>query len=46
MKSTVLAAMWVVAALTLFSGLIVAIRMTETLPKLRRPFRGELSVQG
>jgi len=39
-------AMWTVAALTLFSGVIVAIRMAETLPKLGKPFRGELSVQG
>jgi MFS family permease len=39
-------AMWIVAALTLFSGAIVAIRMAETLPKLRRPSRAELSAQG
>jgi MFS family permease len=39
-------AMWTVAALTLFSGVIVAIRMAETLPKLRRPLRAELSARG
>jgi MFS family permease len=39
-------AMWIVAALTLLSGAIVAIRMAETLPKLGKPLRGELSVQG
>jgi MFS family permease len=39
-------AMWIVAVLTLLSGVIVAIRVAETLPKLRRPLRGELSVQG
>ncbi len=39
-------AMWTVAALTLFSGVIVAIRMAETLPKLRRPLRVELSARG
>jgi len=38
-------AMWIVAALTLCSGVIVAIRMAETLPKLRKPLKGELSVQ-
>jgi len=38
-------AMWMVAALTLFSGVIVAIRMAETLPKFRRPLRAELSAQ-
>jgi MFS family permease len=39
-------AIWTVAALTLFSGVIVAIRMAETLPKLRRPLRAELSARG
>jgi MFS family permease len=39
-------AMWIVAALTLFSGAIVAVRMAETLPKLRRPSTVELSAQG
>jgi hypothetical protein len=39
-------AMWTVAALTLFSGVIVAIRMAETLPKLRRPLSAALSAQG
>lgn len=36
-------AMWIVAALTLFSGVVVAIRMAETLPKLRKPSRAQLS---
>ncbi len=31
------AAMWIVAALTLFSGAIAALRMTETLPSKRTP---------
>jgi len=39
-------AMWIVTALTLFSGVIVAIRMAETLPKLRRPLSAELSAPG
>jgi MFS family permease len=39
-------AMWTVAALTLFSGVIVVTRMAETLPKLRRPLRAELSARG
>jgi len=39
-------AMWIVAGLTLFSGVIVATRLAETLPKLRRPLRAELSAQG
>ena len=39
-------AMWIVAVLTLFSGVIVAIRMAETLPKLRRPVSAELSAPG
>ena len=39
-------AMWTVAGLTLFSGVIVAVRMAETLPKLRLPSRVELSAQG
>jgi MFS family permease len=39
-------AMWIVAGLTLLSGVIVAIRMAETLPKLRRPMSSELSAQG
>jgi hypothetical protein len=31
-------ALWITAALTFLSGLVVAIRMTETLP--REPLRG------
>jgi MFS family permease len=38
-------AIWIVAALTLFSGVIVAIRMSETLPKLRRPLNAEFPAQ-
>ena len=33
------AAMWVVAGLTFTSGLVSAIRMTETLPSQPRPYR-------
>jgi MFS family permease len=36
-------AMWTVAALTLFSGVVVAIRMTETLPKYGRRLRADVS---
>jgi MFS family permease len=36
-------AMWTVAALTLFSGLVVAIRMTETLPKYGSRLRADVS---
>ena len=39
-------AMWTIAGLTLFSGVIVAIRMAETLPKIRKPLRAELSTRG
>jgi MFS family permease len=39
-------AMWTVAALTSFSGVLVVTRMAETLPKLRRPLRAELSARG
>lgn len=39
-------AMWIVAGLTLFSGVIVAIRMAETLSKLRGLLRAEPSAQG
>jgi MFS family permease len=36
-------AMWIVAALTFFSGVIVAVRMTETLPKYGKPLRADVS---
>jgi hypothetical protein len=36
-------AMWTVAALTLFSGVVVAIRMTETIPKHGRRLRADVS---
>jgi MFS family permease len=36
-------AMWIVAALTLFSGVVVAVRMTETLPKYANPLRADVS---
>jgi len=36
-------AMWAVAALTLFSGVVVATRMTETLPKYAKPLSADVS---
>jgi MFS family permease len=36
-------AMWTVAALTFFSGVVVAVRMTETLPKYGKPLRADVS---
>jgi MFS family permease len=38
-------AMWIVAALTMFSGAMVAIRMAETLPNRIGPLRAELPAQ-
>jgi len=37
------AAMWLVAAVTLASGLVVAVRMRETLPRIHVAGRGGLS---
>ena len=39
-------AIWLVAALTLCSGVVVAIRMAETLPNRRRQLTAKPSVQG
>ena len=39
-------AIWMVAALTLCSGVVVAIRMAETLPNRRRQLTAKPSVQG